>query len=43
MFYDLTNKSEIGKMKDESEGKIDDGFVGFKLKMYSMKDVDGKQ
>ena len=43
MFYDLTNKSEIGKLKDESEGKIDDEFVGLKLKMYSMKDVDGKQ
>ena len=43
MFYDLTNKSEIGKLKDESEGKIDDEFVGLKLKMYSIKDVDGKQ
>ena len=43
MFYDLTNKSEIGKMKDESEGKIDDEFVGLKSKMYSMKDVDGKE
>ena len=43
MFYDLTNKCEIGKLKDESEGKIDDEFVGLKSKMCSMRDVDGKQ
>ena len=29
-------------MKDESNGKINDGFVGLKSKMYSIKDVDGK-
>ena len=27
-FFDPTNKSVIGKMKDESEGKIIDEFVG---------------
>ena len=36
-FFDLTNKKVIGKMKDESEGKIIDEFVGLKSKMYSLK------
>ena len=43
MFYHITNKNEIGKMKDESEGKINNEFVGLKSKMYSMKDVHGKE
>ena len=30
-------------MKDGSEGKIIDGFVGLKSKMYSMKNIDGKE
>ena len=30
-------------MKDESEGKIIDEFVGLKLKMNSMKNIDGKE
>ena len=30
-------------MKDESEGKIIDEFVGLKSKMYSMKNIDGKE
>ena len=42
-FYDLTNMNKIGKMKDESERKINDEFVGLKSKMYSIKDVDGKE
>ena len=29
-FFHETNKKVIGKMKDESEGKITDGFVGLK-------------
>ena len=37
------NKKVIGKMKDKSEGKIVDEFVGFKSKMYSMKNIDGKE
>ena len=41
-FFDETNKKVIGKMKDESEGKIDE-FVGLKSKMYSMKNIDGKE
>ena len=30
-------------MKDEKEGKIKDEFVGLKSKMYSMKNIDGKE
>ena len=30
-------------MKDVSEGKINDGFVGLKSKMCSMKNIDGKE
>ena len=41
-FYDV-NKKVIGKMKDESEGKIIGEFVGLKSKMYSMKNIDGKE
>ena len=36
-FFDVTNKKVIGKMKDQSEGKIIDEFVGLKSKMYSKK------
>ena len=36
-FFDQANKKVIGKMKDESEGKIIDEFVGLKSKMYSIK------
>ena len=42
-FFDPTNKKVIGKMKDEKEGKINDEFVGLKSKMYSMKNIDGKE
>ena len=30
-------------MKDNSEGKMIDEFVGLKSKMYSMKNIDGKE
>ena len=30
-------------MKDVSEGKITDEFLGLKSKMYSMKNIDGKE
>ena len=30
-------------MKDVSEWKINDGFVGLNLKMYSMKNIDDKE
>ena len=42
-FLDLVNEKVIGKMKDESEGKIIDEFVGLKSKMYSIKHIDGKK
>ena len=43
LFYDLTNMNKIGKMKDESEGKMNVEFVWLKSKMYSALDVDGKE
>ena len=30
-------------MKDKFEGKIVDEFVGLKSKMYSIKNIDGKE
>ena len=41
-FFDQSTEKVIGKMKDESEGKIIDEFVGLKSKIYSMKNIDGK-
>ena len=42
-YFDETNKKVIGKMKDESEGKIIDEFVKLKSKMYSMENIYGKE
>ena len=42
-FLDKTNKKFIGKMKDESEGKVIPEFAGLKSKIHSMKNVDGKE
>ena len=42
-FFDQANKKVIGKTKDVSEGKITDEFLGLKSKMYSMKNIDGKE
>ena len=42
-FFDTTNKKVIGKREDEKEGKIIDEFVGLKSKMYSIKNIDGKE
>ena len=42
-FFDQANKKVIGKMKNESEGKIIGKFGGLKSKMYSMKNIDGKE
>ena len=39
----MKNKKVIGKTKDKSEGKIVDEIVGLKSKMYSMKNIDGKE
>ena len=41
-FYPFHEKV-IGTMKDVSEGKINDEFVGSKSKMYSLKNIDGKE
>ena len=42
-FFNETNKKVIGKMKDEFSGVIVTKFVGLKSKMYSMKEIDGKE
>ena len=42
-FLDETNKNVAGKIEDVPEGKINGGFVGLKSKMYSMKNIDGKE
>ena len=42
-FFDDTNKKVIGKMKDEYGGVIIDQFIGLKLKMYSIKKIDGSE
>ena len=42
-FFDQANKKVIGKMKDESEVKITNEFVGLKPKMYSMLLDDSKE
>ena len=41
--FNEANKNVIGRMKDESEGKINDEFVGLKSKMYSTKNIDDKE
>ena len=41
--FDPVNEKVIGKMKDVSKGKINDEFVGLKSKMYSMKNIVGKE
>ena len=48
-FFNETNKKVIGKMKDEFGGVIITGIVGLKsnvkvkVKMYSIKKIDGKE
>ena len=42
-FFDQANEKVAGKMKGVSEGKIIDGFVGLKSKMYSIKNIDVKE
>ena len=42
-FFDPVNEKVIGKMKDVSEGKMNDEFVELKSKMYSVKNIDGKE
>ena len=42
-FFYESNKKVCGKMKDESEGKIIDRFVGLKSKIYCIKNIVGKE
>ena len=42
-FFIWPNKKVICKIKDESEGKIIDEFVGLKSKTHSMKNSDGEE
>ena len=42
-FFDEANKNVIGRMKGESEWKINHEFVGLKSKMYSTKNIDDKE
>ena len=41
--FDETNEKVIGKMKGKPEWKITDEFVGLNSKMYSIKNIDGKE
>ena len=42
-FFNETNKRVISKMKDEFGGVVTTEFVGLKSKMYSIKQIDGKE
>ena len=42
-FFDPTNKTVIGKMKDEFGGVIVEEFVGLKSEMRYMKKIVGKE
>ena len=41
--FDENNKKVIGKMKDEFDRVIVFELVGLKSKIYSMKNIDGKE
>ena len=42
-FFEPDNQKVIGKIKDESKGKINDAFVGLKSKMHSMRHINSKE
>ena len=42
-YYDSTNKTVLGKMKDEFKGVKLFEFVGLKTKMYSLINADDKE
>ena len=41
--FEPDNEKVIGKVKDDSKGKINDAFVGLKSKMHSMRHVNSKK
>ena len=43
IFFDSVNKKVISKMKDEFKTKIISEFVGLKLKVHSLIDVDNEK
>ena len=42
-FFDSINKKVIGKIKDEFKERVISEFIGLKLKMYSLIDVDDEE
>ena len=42
-FFDPANKKVISKMKDEFKGKIINGFIGVKSKVYSLISVNDEE
>ena len=43
VYYDISNKKLLGKMKDEFKGTKISEFIGLKNKMYSLISVDNKE
>ena len=43
VYYDLSSKTVLGKMKDEFNGTKISEFIGLKSKMYSLISVDNKE